>query len=182
VPVAAYMMSVLQRQYAELGPDFRRRYPDAWLVWEPGPWRPAITEEARDLHDTDPPGQLAAPPSVEDDPICYQLPPAEPGRQLSVGRASTNDVILNDACASRQQLVVEACEAGWKVAVTRGEVLLSGLRLELGSWAALASGDCLRIGDLRLSFFDPPALLERLAARSPAPAPAPTPGPTASPG
>ena len=109
--VAAYMMSVLERQYAELGPDFRRRYADAWLVWEPGPWRPAITAEARDLKDTDPPGQagtVALP--TDDGPICYQLPPAEPGRQLTVGRASSSDVILNDTSASRHQLVLEARE------------------------------------------------------------------------
>lgn len=178
MPVAAYMMSVLQRQHAELGADFRRRYPDAWLVWEPGPWRPAITEEARDLHDTDPPGQTAAAPSVEDDPICYQLPPAEPGRQLSVGRASGNDVILNDASASRQQLVAEAWQGGWRVAVTRGLVVLGGVPLELGTWAPLGNGDCLRIGELRLSYLESQGLVERLAARAAgsAPAPARSPG------
>lgn len=177
VPVAAYMMSVLQRQRAELGPDFPRRYPDAWMVWEPGPWRPAITPEARDLHDTDPPGQTAAAPTADDDPICYQLPPAEQGRQLSVGRASSNDVILNDSSASRRQLVLEAGPAGWRVAVTRGEVLLGGRPLALGTWAALRSGDCLRIGELRLSYFEGREFEERLAARAAAAAPRASPSP-----
>lgn len=168
MPVAAYLMSVLARQLGELGADFTRRYAEPWLVWEPGPWRPALTPEARDLQGTDPPGKTAVPKPDPDDGVCYQLPPPAPGQQLSVGRASTNDIILNDTTAARHQLVVEPEDGGWRVTVTRGEVTLGGRRLEPGGWHRFRSGDQLSIGELCLTYLDAPALVDRLAGVRPA--------------
>lgn len=157
--VPAYMLSVLNRQYLLLESGFVRRYPWDWLVWEPGPWKPARTELESNLAATLMPssGQPLVP--TAQDAICFQLVPPASG-QLKLGRATTNDIVINDLTASRLQLVLLHRESAWHLLEPRGQVVIDECERP-ESEHTLATGMSLRLGDVRLRYLSAQAMLER---------------------
>ncbi len=163
--VPAYMLSVLNRQYLLLESGFVRRYPWDWLVWEPGPWKPARTELESNLASTLVPSSTTPAKPSALDAICFQLVPP-PSGQLKLGRATSNDIVINDLTASREQLVLSYRDAAWSVPVSRGQVVIDECERPDGE-VALRSGMSLRLGDVRLSFLSAAAMLERARDFSP---------------
>lgn len=156
--VPVYMLSVLHRQVLLLEGGFTRRYPWDWLVWEPGPWRPARSELESNLASTLVPreGETRAPSAH--DPICFQLSPP-PSGQLRVGRATNNDLVINDLTASREQLTLTYQSARWTVE-TGADVRIDGAEPVDGP-VSLVSNQTLVVGDVRLTFLSAQDLAQR---------------------
>lgn len=163
--VPAYMLSVLNRQYLLLETGFVRRYPWDWLVWEPGPWKPARTELESNLASTLMPSSTTPVKPKVLDAICFQLVPP-PSGQLKLGRATSNDVVINDLTASREQLVLSHRDGAWSLPVSRGQVVIDECERPDGD-VALRSGMSLRLGDVRLTYLSSAAMLERARDFSP---------------
>ena len=99
----AYPFSVLVRQHLVLKAKFGPRYPHAWLVWEAGPWLPVAENDG--VAKTRLPG-VTEPRPTRTDPMCFDLI-IDPGQRVQVGRAPTNDVVLEDATISRSHFFIE---------------------------------------------------------------------------
>ena len=153
--VRPLLLSLLVRQSLALGERFRTRYPHAWLVWEAGVWH--VPEQAeQDVAKT----QLSAPdlqdclPSGED-ALCFELHGGAWGRAFTLGRASTNDLVVNDSTVSRELLVfTPAGKDGWRVALApQGHtVTLNGKPLVAGEQTQLGPVGELLMGEVRLTF------------------------------
>jgi hypothetical protein len=160
------LLSLLVRQHLTLQEKFRARYPHGWLVWEAGVWNVPETSEqnhgrtrlpAAELHDCLPFG----------DALCFELRPGSPGAPLSLGRASRNALVINDATVSREHLVLHPEPEGrWKVEALPqgGPALLSGRRLRPRQPTLLEPGAQLLLGDVRLTFHDVEGFHTRLRA------------------
>jgi hypothetical protein len=158
--VPAYMLSVLHRQVLLLEGGFTRRYPWDWLVWEPGPWRPARSELESNLASTLVPTSDLRVPSAHD-PICFQLAPP-PSGVLRVGRATNNDIVVNDLTASRAQLTLHYTrEKEWRLE-PGASVFLDDR--ELSGEVVVRSKQTLRVGDVRLTLLSPTDMQQRASA------------------
>lgn len=157
------LLSLLVRQHLALKEKFRARYPHSWLVWESGAWNVSEGREQNhgatrvpndDLSDCLPTG----------DAMCFEL---SPGREvLSIGRASHNHFVINDATVSREHLVLRArSDDSWTVEAHEhsGQTLLEGQRLPPGQPAPLGPGMHLMLGDVRLTFHDSDSFHQRMA-------------------
>jgi hypothetical protein len=152
----ALLMSLLVRQHLALKERFRARYPHPWLVWEAGVWNvPENSEQnhgttrmpTTELHDCLPSG----------DAMCFELAPGAGWDTLTLGRASHNVFVINDATVSREHLLLRAQrDGGWTVEalVQGGPAQLSGRLLRPGQPTPLESGMQLQLGDVRLTFHD----------------------------
>ena len=126
--VSSYMLSFLAVRSATQPGQFSQQYAGPWLVWEPGDWRPAAGTSATLVSNTN------KTPGVGD-ALCFQLAAA---KQVSVGRDSGCDVVVNDATVSRHHVTLMATPFGFDLgAGTPGEVRATVRRLV--GWA-LASG------------------------------------------
>jgi hypothetical protein len=162
-------MSLLVRQHMVLKERFRARYPHPWLVWEAGAWNVPETDlsnvaatqlPAPELRDCLPPG----------DALCFELVPLGADGALSLGRASHNAFVINDATVSREHLALRVGPDGqWRVEALpkASPVRLDGEELEPGQPTPLVPGARFELGDVRLTFHDAEgfsAHLDRLAA------------------
>lgn len=154
------LMSLLVRQHLALKSAFTRRYPHGWLVWEAGAWNVTETGE-QNLATTQLPTAELRDCLPTGDVLCFELPPRP---ALTVGRASGNDVVLNDATVSRDHLILRHDGARWTVEVTsQNAASLNGATLEQGKAAPLQSGDRITLGDVNLSFYDTAGFERRIA-------------------
>ncbi|PTL81703.1 FHA domain-containing protein [Vitiosangium sp. GDMCC 1.1324] len=152
----ALLLSLLVRQHLALKEKFRARYPHSWLVWEAGVWNVPETSEQNhgttrlptsELYDCLPSG----------DAMCFELAAAPGKDELTLGRASHNVFVVNDATVSREHLVLHAQPDGrWMVSALAqgGPAMLSGKLLRPGQPMPLESGMQLQLGDVRLTFHD----------------------------
>ncbi|MDX2009417.1 MAG: FHA domain-containing protein [Myxococcaceae bacterium] len=161
--VPAYMLSILHRQALLLNEGFSQRYGHDWLVWEPGPWKPARSVLESNLEKTILPNTKPLERPVGEDAICFELKLPKGATSLKVGRATTNDLVINDLTASREQFSLQWTREGWFVVAPRGLLTLDGAPVE-GSSGPLRSGALLTLGDVRLSFLVSGDLGRRAAA------------------
>lgn len=152
----ALLMSLLVRQHLALNAKFYARYPHCWLVWEAGAWNvPEGSEQnhgttrlpTAELHDCLPSG----------DAMCFELAPGPGWDTLSLGRASHNAFVINDATVSREHLQMKAqADGGWTVELLPqgGPALLEGKPLVHGEPKRLETGMQLHLGDVHLTFHD----------------------------
>lgn len=163
--VPAYMLSILHRQHLLLKDEsFLARYPLDWLVWEPGPWRPARSQLESNLESTQLPGsEMPARPTGED-AICFQLKLAKGADLLKVGRATTNDVVINDLTASREQFALRWHD-GWFLSAARGVVTVDGQPVD-GVAGPLKSGVPIALGDVRATLLSAQDMALRAAGFS----------------
>lgn len=160
MPMASYGFSILQRQRQLLGPRFAERYPHDWLIWEAGPWRPATTRSARDTESTRLPTAAGPARPVGEDFLCFVLDASR--APLHVGRATTNDIAINDLTASRDQFVFDVENGLWRVRSLQPGALLDGS--VLGEQPTpLTSQSRLAVGAVFLTFLSSTDLVRRLA-------------------
>lgn len=174
---SAFMLSLLNRQRQLLGAKFAERYPSDWLVWEPGPWRPARSESTSYAEATQLPTHLPFTRPLGDDALCFELKrvPCE----LTVGRGSENNIVINDLTVSRLQIYLEFANQQWRVRTT-SQVTVDGKPVG-AEGALLKNGASIVIGDVRVTFYEPQGFLLRLQAPSGKPASPPAPIPPRSP-
>lgn len=165
--VPAYMLSILHRQQALLKDGFVERYPTDWLVWEPGPWRPARSVLESNLEATQLPKHDEVKRPVGTDAICFQLKLPKEGGLLKVGRATTNHVVINDLTASREQFSLK-CDGGrWSVVSPQGQLLVDGA--VVGDAVALKSGSRISLGDVEMTLLSAADMAARAKGFKPTP-------------
>ena len=156
----AYLLSLLSRQRQLLGARFFERYRSDWLVWEPGAGRPArsmFTSNSEVTHQ--PSGGAPARPEGED-AMCFELKQVA-GASLSVGRATENDIVVNDLSVSRDQFVLQFDGHRWLVRARGTPVSVDGVAVDEAG-APVKNGSIVAAGDVRLTFYGPEGLPERL--------------------
>jgi hypothetical protein len=164
--VPSYLLSLLKVQAVAMGDKFGERYPYSWLIWEPGTWTaPASAHETVQID----PRHAPAAGAGRGDALSFALKPS-PGRpdQLTIGRNHTNDIVINDATVSRQHAVLRVQQSGvWTIELGKGVKALTRLSevdLRHGEPVHLKSGGQLRLGDVRLTYYDLNGLMKRLAS------------------
>ena len=164
---SAYMLSLLSRQHQLLGGKFFERYASDWLVWEPGPWRPARSILTSNSEATQLPTNMETPRPVGEDALCFELKRVA-NVSLSVGRGTENEIVINDLTVSREQFLLEHQNRAWRVRSKGTPLVVEGKPVgEAG--AELANGVVISAGDVRMTFYSPdgfPRRLELEAARS----------------
>lgn len=170
--VRAFLVSFLTRQFLFTGEAaFQKRYPNAWLVWEPGTWK-VPTGDTSATKTMLPVSNARADKPATADALCFELPRADaPTTYLTLGRNENNDVVVNDATVSREHLFLCADAKGdWSVEVAPSSqpVVHGGQELAPGAIAPLKAGDRLALGDVVLTFLPPAELRARIgdAARA----------------
>jgi hypothetical protein len=156
--VPAFMLSLLNRQRQLLGAKFFERYPSNWLVWEPGPWRPARSESTSNTESTQLPSPVPFAGPAGDDALCFELKRAV--SELTVGRSTENHIVVNDLTVSRAQLRLEFAGGKWRV-LTENLVMVDGQPVGTQG-ALLANASVIVIGAVRLTFYEPEGFLQRL--------------------
>jgi len=162
--VPSYLLSLLKVQAVAMGDKFGERYPYHWLIWEPGTW--TAPASAHDTVHVDP-RHAPAGGVGRGDALSFALKPSL-GRPdlLTIGRNHTNDIVINDATVSRQHAVLRAQPGGsWAIEIGKGVKALTRLAevdLRPADPLQLKSGAQLRLGDVRLTYYDLPGLMKRL--------------------
>jgi hypothetical protein len=160
------MLSILHRQALLLKEGFTQRYPHDWLVWEPGPWKPARSVLESNLEATVLPNPKPHEGPMGEDAICFELKLPRGATALKVGRATTNDIVINDLTASREQFSLHLTPEGWFVVAPRGLLSVDGTPVD-ERMGPLRNGASLSLGAVRLSLVAPAALGRRAAAFTP---------------
>jgi len=168
--VRAFLLSFVTRQYLLLRERVSERYPHDWLVWEPGIWSAVSSNKGEDLAATRLPASAAGERPPKGDALCYLLPRTQgQPTSIDIGRANTNQLVINDATVSRSHLLLKAEKEGpWlaEVALASRATEYRSRSLSPGDSVMLRSGDQLKIGDVLLTYYDPAGFLQRLAAES----------------
>ena len=158
----SYVLSTLLAHAHALGADdFRQRFPEAWLLWEPGEWQPPrdATEPAR----LDPLTPVAA-----GEPLAFALEPkpGAPEGEIDLGRGAECRLRVFDGTLSSRHLALRRKEAGWSVkdVGSKNGSWLEGKKLPAQEWVLLVSGARLTAGRVQLTFYLLPELLARLGA------------------
>lgn len=165
-PAPAYMLSLLGRQRQLLGAQFFERYRSDWLVWEPGPWRPArsiLTSNTEATHL--PSAQSPARPEGED-ALCFELKQVA-GASLTVGRGTENQIVINDLTVSREQFGLQFVDRGWVVHAIAAPLTVDGKPVAPAG-SRLSNASVITAGDVRLTFYGAdgfPSRLEHETAR-----------------
>jgi hypothetical protein len=163
----ALMLSLLVEQYGRLGDQFLKQYDHPWLVWDASTWSaPSLDGETRL-------GRLPSGPTARGaHALCFGLTFNKDAAQITVGRSSQNDVVVNDGTVSRQHVVLTRNAFGtWQVRPLPGN---SGTRcgsriLTEKDVSPLVDRQTLLIGSVELTFFEPKTFLERLKDLVPPP-------------
>ena len=142
--------------------DFVRERPEAWLVWEAGPWRPTYQPRDTLAHD----GLITSVPHGAGESLAIALEPPTARPYLSLGRASDNDIVVDDATLSRVHLRLQREPLGW---TARDAGSTNGSSVDgapIGPDAvALQTGQRLLAGSVRFTFYDPGGLYLRLRGK-----------------
>lgn len=155
----SFLLSWLARKYQ--GADlktFLRDRPEDWLVWEAGPWRPPAAR-----HET----MLAGPGTrllAAGESLAIALVSKDGGPTVRLGRASENDLVVDDGTLSRQHLLLHRDPAGiWRLqdAGSSNGSTLDGRKLS-GEPVPIEPGARIEAGAVRLTFYDAGALFMRL--------------------
>lgn len=155
----SYLISWLKKKHA--GSDlqtFVKQNPGEWLVWEAGPWRPPAAR--RETMASGPGTRLL--PAGES--LAIALEPRSGNAEVRLGRASENDLVVDDGTLSRSHLAFAKDASGaWTV---RDVGSSNGTRLEgapLGQAPVrLETGARIEAGAVRLTFYDGGGLYLRL--------------------
>ena len=149
-----------------LASGFEKRYPNDWLVWEPGEWR--VPGPTADLATTQLPMGSAPERPPKGDCLCYELKSAT--GKISIGRAPENDIVLNDATVSREHLLLERSGTAWLANVMPAsratKFSVKGAPPSADGPMTLSSGDKITLGGVTLTYLSVAGLKERLKAEA----------------
>lgn len=164
--VQAFLMSLLTRQLALAQEAFLTRYPNAWLVWEPGEWAVPLSGVDVSVAVTKLPGGTGVEQRpLGGDALCFALKVPN-GTILKVGRAADNEVVVSDLSISRLHVQLELKEGKWSLVPLSEtkKTLVHGAEIARGTSIELQSGQVLELGGVRVTFCDAAGLKGRLAA------------------
>lgn len=161
--VRAFMISFVTRQLlfsprSEVAP----KYPNSWLVWEPGAW----VAPHQGVHTTLVPTSAQPERPVQGDALCFEL--ANSATPIHVGRAPECEIVINDATVSRLHLeLAQQPDKSWTANVTgsRG-AWVKGATVPTGSTIPLRSGLQLQLGDVAVTYYDADGFLQRALEES----------------
>lgn len=142
--------------------DFIKAWPVDWLVWEAGPWRPTYQTKETLAQD----GLVTSVPHGSGESLAIALEAPKQRPYLTLGRASDNDIVVDDATLSRVHLLLQPEPLGWSV---RDAGSTNGSMVEgapLGPDAvALQTGMRLLAGSVRFTYYDSGGLCLRLRGK-----------------
>ncbi|MBL8951396.1 MAG: FHA domain-containing protein [Myxococcaceae bacterium] len=152
----------LAKQRLLLGERFVVRYPNYWLVWEPGTF--VVPRGNASASDTVLPkaGRPAAPAAA--DPLCFVLEVTP--HPVRIGRAEGNELVLSDETISRHHCELTHATDGWSLTClddAHSTLTLQGKPVAPGATVALAGGAKLQLGSINLTFLSPWGMASRLS-------------------
>jgi hypothetical protein len=155
------MMSLLVDQHARLGDAFLERYNHPWLVWNASTWSaPSADGQTRLVRlpsSPSPPTELYA--------LCLALTFKGDAKRITLGRATDNDIVINDGTVSRHHAVITRAPSGsWQVqplpdssGTICGSQMLSERDVGL-----ISDRQKLLVGAVELTFYESRSFLELL--------------------
>lgn len=160
----AFLLSLMVDQYRKVGDGFLGKYNHAWLVWEASAWAAPRADGATRI------GNLPAGlnPSKERDALCFGLTFKGDTKQIALGRANDNDIVINDGTVSRHHALLTLNAAGrWQVQPFPGTSGTTFGARQLGETdiAPLVDRQKLVVGGVELTFYEPQSFLEIVRAR-----------------
>ncbi|MBL8920540.1 MAG: FHA domain-containing protein [Myxococcaceae bacterium] len=164
--VTGVLLSTLARQFQALGTAFGPRYPHPWLLWEPGSRVSAAAPQAVPVTTVVPLTARPKTPGVAD-PVCFPLVVATPGSPVRVGRAPTNEIVIDDLTVSREHFELWLDSEGWSITVrseSTATTLVRSMSLQPGEKLRLVDGCAIVAGGAQLTFVAQGRLLPRLIA------------------
>jgi len=156
--VRAFLISFVTRQVLYSRPEATAKYPNSWLVWEPGAW----VAPQQGKHMTLVPTSTAADRPAQGDALCFELAPTPAG--VRVGRSPECEIVINDATVSRSHLVlVQEPNGSWvaNVSVNSRGAVAAGRPVPPGGRIPLRRGLQIVLGDAQLTFYDAEGFLGR---------------------
>jgi hypothetical protein len=159
--VRAYLLSNLLAQRAGLADEFPNRFPHAWLVWEPGVWKPSPKSPMSAVTQIGVKEQGATPVAATSDPLCFELRERAP---FKVGRAPDCDIRINEGTVSRDHLWLEPLDGGgWMVrpGSPSSVTLIGGQSLGTDGYT-LSARETMELGTVVVTFETAASLLQRL--------------------
>jgi hypothetical protein len=160
--MTSFLLSALGRRFhGSTLEQFQAVHLHDWIVWEPGVWRPPRVDGT-----TMSAARLATPAPSDGEALSMALVPRKntPG-QLTLGRAPTNDLEINDATLSQLHLLFMEGERGhWTVrdAGSKNGSWLEGVQLRAGQPATLEDGARVQAAQVCLTYYRPAGLMRRL--------------------
>lgn len=163
--VQAFLMSLLSRQLALAKDSFLTRYPNAWLVWEPGEWSvPGSGVDVSVAETRLPSGAVREQRPLGGDALCFALKVPE-GATVKVGRAAENGIVVSDMTVSRLHARLEFKGGTWSLVPMSDtkKTTLGGQELSREVPVPLKSGQVVELGGVKVTFYDAPAFKGRVA-------------------
>jgi len=163
VPVRGYLMTWLAKaSQGQTLDDFVKAWPMEWLVWEAGPWRPTYQTKVTLAQD----GLVTNVPHGTGESLAIALEAPKQRPYLSLGRATDNDIVVDDATLSRIHLLLQPEPLGWTVrdAGSTNGTFVEGAPLGPDA-VALETGMRLLAGSVRFTYYDSGGLCLRLRGK-----------------
>lgn len=160
----SYLLSWLVNKYANLTMDaFVRAQRAEWLVWEAGPWRPPMRTGETLVAGGQPP---VGGSSASGESLAIELAPRD--GEVTIGRGSGNDVVIDDATLSRIHLRLDRAVTGgvWNVrdAGSSNGTKVNGRKIGTAP-VPLEDGTAIEAGTVRLTFYAAEGMWLRLRTR-----------------
>lgn len=161
------LLSTLARQSLLLGAEFDVRYPNAWLVWEPGE---RVTPAPQAIPVTTVVPLVSKPRTpVQGDPLCFPLVLKAPGVPLRLGRAPESDLLVDDLTVSREHLDLWLDAGEWYITVpprSTATTMVRRMSLQPGEKMRLVDGCTVECGGVTCTFHQRGRFLPRVTARA----------------
>jgi hypothetical protein len=162
---SAVMLSLLVDQHIRLGDAFLERYSHPWLVWNASTWSvPSVDGQTRVVR-----LPTAPPPSKELLALCLALTFKGDAKEITLGRANDNDIVINDGTVSRHHAVLTRSAFGtWQVQPLPGTsgTICASRPLSDKDVSRIIDGQKLIVGGVELTFYEPKSFLEILRRHS----------------
>lgn len=155
-------MTLLARQLALLGDRFKTRYPHPWLVWEPNASVRAADAKEADAGRTHVPKGGARSRPEGSDAMCFAV---GPDKQVKVGRATSNDIVIDDMTMSREQFLLFQEGDTWHLALAEPVTCATFVRrmsVQPKKPVFLVDGCTIAAGDVELTFYEGASIVDRL--------------------
>lgn len=166
--IQAFLISLLTRQLALAQDAFLTRYPNHWLVWEPGEWSVPVSGVDVSIAETRLPSGGAEQRPLGGDALCFALKVSD-GATVKVGRAADNQIVISDMTVSRLHALLEQKTGTWSftpVSETK-KTSVDGKVVGTGKPIALRSGMVMELGGVKVTFYDAATFKQRVAASNP---------------